>query len=302
MFLTKSVYFIEMRRALETAPDISPWQYLITQFRVIVTYLRLLFIPRNQNFDYDYHIAKSLLELPTLSSFILLVSILTIAIRIFSKYRLISFGFFWFFLTLLPESSIIPIRDVIFEHRLYLPMVGFSFFLVSLVYYIFENKSLKSMIIVLLTIISCYAILTYRRNLIWKDEFTLWNDVVHKSPKKARPYYNRGNAYKDQGSIPQAISDYSRAIEINPNLEVAYYNRGKAYKYKGSIQQAISDYSRAIEINPNFEKAYNNRGVAYYLTKEYDKAWKDVHKAEELGYAVNPEFLNALKKVSGRDK
>ena len=158
------------------------------------------------------------------------------------------------------------------------------------------------MIIVLLTIISCYAILTYRRNLIWKDEFTLWNDVVHKSPKKARPYYNRGNAYKDQGSIPQAISDYSRAIEINPNLEVAYYNRGKAYKYKGSIQQAISDYSRAIEINPNFEKAYNNRGVAYYLTKEYDKAWKDVHKAEELGYAVNPEFLNALKKVSGRDK
>ena len=142
MFLTKSVDFIGMRRVLETPPGISPWQYLFTQFRVIVTYIRLLFIPINQNLDYDYHIVKSLFELPALASLIFLGSILTIAIRIFSKYRLISFGIFWFFLTLLPESSIIPIKDVIFEHRLYLPMVGFSFFLVSYIYYIFENKTL----------------------------------------------------------------------------------------------------------------------------------------------------------------
>jgi len=202
MFLTKSVDFIGMRRSLEEPSNLSSWQYLLTQFRVIVTYLRLLFIPLNQNLDYDYSIAKSLLDLPILASFILLSSIFTIAIRIFSKYRLIAFSIFWFFLTLLPESSIIPINDVIFEHRLYLPMAGFSFFIVSSVYYLFENKTLKSMIIVLLIIISCYGMLTYRRNLIWKDEFTLWNDVVHKSPKKARPYYGRGIAYRDQGNIP----------------------------------------------------------------------------------------------------
>ena len=134
MFLTKSVDFIGMRRALDATPGISPWHYLLTQFRVMVTYIRLLFIPIHQNLDYDYPIAKSLLELPILASLIFLGSILTIAVRVFSKYRLISFGIFWFFLTLLPESSIIPIKDVIYEHRLYLPMVGFSIFF-SGVYY-----------------------------------------------------------------------------------------------------------------------------------------------------------------------
>ena len=74
------------------------------------------------------------------------------------------------------------------------------------------------MVIVLLIITSCYAILSYRRNFIWKDDLTLWNDIVHKSPKKARPYNNRGLAYDEQGNFTQAISDYNKAIEINPNL------------------------------------------------------------------------------------
>ncbi len=289
MFLTKSVDFIGIRRILGPTPNIYPWQYLLTQFRVIVTYLRLLFIPINQNFDYDYHIAKNLLELPILASLILLVSILTIAIRIFSKYRLISFGIFWFFLTLLPESSIIPIQDIIFEHRLYLPMVGFSFFLVSLIYYIFENKTLKSMVIVLLIITSCYAILSYRRNLIWKNEFTLWNDTVYKSPKKARPYDYRGLAYIDQGNFTQAISDCTKAIEINPKDENAYYGRGNSYYKQNNFSQAISDYNKAIEINPNFTEAYFNLGFAYCKQGNFTQAISDYNKA----ITINPNFANA---------
>jgi len=269
MFLTKYVDFIGMKRISGEFPNISSWRYLLTQFSVSVTYLRLLVIPINQNLDYDYPVAKNLLELPSLASFILLVLILIIAIKIFSKYRLISFGIFWFFLTLLPESSVIPIKDVIFEHRLYLPMVGFSFVLASSIYYIFENKAFKSMVIFLLIIISGYALLAYKRNFIWKDELTLWDDVVRKSPNKTMPYYNRGTAYAKQRNFTQAISDFTKAIEIYPNYTEAYYNRG----------------------------------IAFYGIKEYDQAWLDVHKAEALGYAaVHPDFLAALKKASGREK
>ena len=57
-----------------------------------------------------------------------------------------------------------------------------------------------------------------------------------------------------------------------------------------------------LTIYPNDAEAYNNRGVVYYRIKEYDKAWLDVHKVEGLGYAVNPEFINAFKKASGREK
>ena len=336
MFFAKSVDFIGMRRVLGDPPSISSWHYLLTQFRVIITYLRLLFIPINQNLSYDYPIAKSLLELPTLASFILLISILTIAIKVFFKYRLISFGIFCFFLTLLPESSVIPIKDVIFEHRLYLPMVGFSFFLVSLIYYLFENKTLKLMIIALLIITSCYAILAYKRNFIWENELTLWNDVAHKSPRKADPYYNRGLAYHKQGNIAQAISDYTKAIKIKPNLADVYNNRGAAYREQGNFQQAISDYNKALEINPNYAKvyynrglaydeqgkfaqaisdytkaikikpklsvAYNNRGVVYYKTQDYALAWIDMHKAKSLGFNVNPDFLQKLNKILGKAK
>lgn len=55
-------------------------------------------------------------------------------------------------------------------------------------------------------------------------------------------------------------------------------------------------------IAPNDAEAYYNRGVVYYLKKEYDKAWEDVYKAQSLGFKVHPEFLNDLRKASGRQK
>ena len=48
--------------------------YLLTQFRVMVTYIRLVFLPFNQNLDYDYPIFKSIFELPVLISFLFLIS------------------------------------------------------------------------------------------------------------------------------------------------------------------------------------------------------------------------------------
>ncbi len=288
LFLLKGLIFSINVQKLMHQP-ISSVHYFLTQIRVMATYLRLLFIPLNQNLDYDYPIVKSLLEPSVLASLMLLVLILIIAIRIFSRYRLISFGIFWFFLTLLPESSFIPLEDVIFEHRLYLPMAGFSIFLASLIYNLFKNRSLKPMVAVLLVIVSSYSILTYRRNLIWKDELTLWNDTVHKSPKKARPYNNRGVVYRSRENLNQALLDYSRAIEINPDYDQAYYNRGIVYRSQENLNQAILDYNRAIEINPNYADAYNNRGVAYRHQGNLNQAILDFSQAIE----INPKYAEA---------
>lgn len=123
----------ELSEAMHETVDISRGVYLLTQFRVIVIYIRLLFLPINQNLDYDYPLSHSLFEPKTFSSFVFLLAIFIFAIYLFVRSRktgsgyglLASFGIFWFFVTLSVESSIIPIRDVIFEHRLYLPSVGF---------------------------------------------------------------------------------------------------------------------------------------------------------------------------------
>src|SRR3990167_7117322 len=122
----------ELREAAQETEEISRDVYLLTQFRVIVTYIRLLFLPINQNLDYDYPLSHSLFEPQTFVSFLFLSAIFVFAVYLFIRSRrtdnahglLISFGILWFFITLSVESSIIPIRDVIFEHRLYLPSVG----------------------------------------------------------------------------------------------------------------------------------------------------------------------------------
>ena len=117
------------------------------------------------------------------------------------------------------------------------------------------------MVIVLTMIISCNSVLTYQRNKVWKDEFTLWDDVIRKSPHKARPYNNRGFAYDEQGNFTQAISDYNKAIELDPEYAEAYTNRGVVYAKQGNFTQAMSDFTKAIELNPKLAEAYNNRGI-----------------------------------------
>jgi hypothetical protein len=104
---------------------ITSFQYFLTQLHVIPYYIRLLFIPTNLNLDYDWPITRDI-DLPTMLFFVLLTFIIVIAIKLYRKASLVTFGIIWFFVTLSVTSSFIVIFDVIFEHRLYLPSIGFA--------------------------------------------------------------------------------------------------------------------------------------------------------------------------------
>jgi len=305
MMLTMSARFQEIRTIVEGPGGISPLDYLLTQFRVMMTYIRLLFLPFNLNLDYDYPIFKSFFETPVLISFLSLAAIFYFAKRMFSKYRLISFSIFWFFLTLLPESSILPQADVIFEHRLYLPLAGYCIFLPSGIYYLciaasprgeaIPKRIISLMVVILSLILALNTFLTYQRNKIWKNEIVLWQDVVQKSPHKARPYINRGWAYYNQGNFIQAMSDYTKAIEINPDLIYPYDDRGLIYARQGELTRAISEYNKAIAINPYYAKVYDDRGVTYLKQDHYLQALADFNKAIK----VNPEYVDAYNDRGG---
>lgn len=287
MFVTKSVNFVELRRVSEYSPSMSSWTYLLTQFRVIITYFRLLFIPLNQSLDYDYPVAKMLLEPSTFFSLLFLALILIIAIRIFYRYRLVSFSIFWFFLILLPESSILPIHDVIFEHRLYLPMLGYAIFLCSGMYYLFKNRNRNRIILILITL--GYAVLTYSRNFVWQDDIILCNDIIRKAPRKPRPYVHLANAYAQNKMYSQAIGCLINAIQIEPNNSDAYYNLGAIYYENGDFDKAIFYLSKAIQIDPLDFEAYYYRGVSFSSKKEYAKAIADFN----LALGINSKYLNS---------
>ena len=292
MLASRSVDISQMRLVCEDPPGITPAHYFFTQLRVIVTYIRLLFLPLNQNLDYDYHIATSITEPQALASLFLLGLILFIAVKMIPKYKLLSFGVFWFFLTLLPESGVIPIADVIFEHRLYLPMAGFSLFLAGTGYYIFGRRSLKAMRAAMLIAVIFYSVLAYNRNLVWADNLVLWNDAVIKSPNKPRPYNNRGYAYLERQNADMAIRDFTRAIQLKPDLSVAfYYNLGNAYAMKGSFDEAVSNYDKAILMRPSYYPAYVNRGIAYAAKGGLDNAIADYTKAIQLDPAGSTAYI-----------
>jgi len=261
---------------------ITSQNYLLTQFSVIIKYIQLLVLPINQNLDYDFPISNSFFELRTLLSFLLLLSLITLAIFLFKKHRIFSFGIFWFFITLSIESSIVPINDIIFEHRTYLPSFGFFLILSTGVFTFLWKKYKKLSIFLFVIIIGSYSMLTYKRNYVWKDDLTLWKDVVLKSPDKARPYHNRGSAYGDIGQHITAITDFTKTIELDSTYVMAYYNRGVSYEKTGQWEKALADYSKAIQIDSKYSSAYSNRGVVLGTHGQLDEAISDFSKAIAL--------------------
>ncbi len=261
---------------------ITPINYLLTQFSVIIKYIQLLFLPINQVVDYDFPLSNSFFEPQTLISFLILSALIVFAILQFNRNRIISFGIFWFFLTLAIESSFIPITDLIYEHRTYLPSFGFFLILTCGIFILFYKKYKPVTIGLIMMIILTNSYLTFQRNKIWKDDITFWNDNVIKSPNLARPVTNRGWAFKTVGKWEKALADYTKALQINPEYITALNDRGVAYAHFNQWGNAITDYSKAIKLNPKFTNAYANRCAAFGSIGQFDNALNDITKAIDL--------------------
>jgi tetratricopeptide (TPR) repeat protein len=234
---------------------------VLTQFRVVVYYISLLFFPHPSrlNLDYDFPLSTSLIHpLTTLLSLLVIVGLIGLAIYLAKKERLISFCILWFFGNLVIESSIIPLA-IIFEHRLYLPSMMVLLLPVVIVYRYIKLDWLKVGLLSLVVV--GLAFWTYQRNLVWADKITLWTDVVKKSPNKARPHFNLGSAYSLQNQIDKAIPLYKRALEINPNLEHPHINLGEALERQNKVDEAMAHYQTALKIKPDLPEAHNNIGA-----------------------------------------
>ena len=106
--------------------------------------------------------------------------------------------------------------------------------------------------------------------------------AIEMNPRFGEAYYNRGVIYYRRGELDLAIPDFTEAIEINLDIPKPYYGRGSAYSKKGKFDEAIADFTKAIEIDPEYSDAYNGRGMEYMEKKDLDSAIKDFDKAIEL--------------------
>ncbi len=250
--------------------NLSSRDYFLTQLRVIVRYVYLLFFPVGLNLDYDFRPSHSLFEPTVIASFLLLAGIAVVAWIIRKRSPVLSFSIFWFFLTLAPTSSVVPIEDVIFEHRLYLPLVGVC--LSGPLLFVFISKRLGSAFglkyqanaygVVFLALLSIGTIM---RNQVWRDDVRLWSDVASKSPYKARPHNALVFSYYKKAQYQQAIDAVRKAMKLIPDPAGFADSLGNMYFRTGQYEAAIEVFKNAIPLTPPDRLAmeYNNLGVAY---------------------------------------
>ncbi|MFH1800180.1 MAG: tetratricopeptide repeat protein [Candidatus Omnitrophota bacterium] len=304
------------------------WDYLLTQFRVERTYLRLLFFPVNQCLVYDHRLSTGWGDPDTWAAFSLLLSVFILSLAFFKKNRLITFGVLWFFLTLSVESSLIPVPDLIFEHRLYLPMFGFVLFLTSLLWILL--RSVKWFTAISLAIAVVFSSMAYARNEVWKTITSLAQDAVRKNPHKGLSYAGLGDAYSREARDDKAAAVcYQKALDLGFVTPWVFYNLAAAYgrlgEYEKSayFQKIISsssalkdnisfydnhalalikkgDYAGAvkmlkedIKMSPENPLFYLHLGEAYLKMQREDEAVSSFRKAIELA-PLSPEGYNAL--------
>lgn len=280
-------------------------EYLFTEFRVIVTYLRLLFLPIGQTLDYDYPVYHSFFEPMVILSFLLILSVIGIAVyllmrsRAACERRLVAFGIFWFFIALSVESGIIPIADVIYEHRVYLPSVGAFVALATFLFMVAQRVMRRSAIKKVLTVVPILVFIalggaTYARNAVWQDNVKFWEDSVQKAPMKARVHYGLGLAYMTGGQFDKAIESFKVTLRLRPNSSDAYVSLALAYESKGLIDEAIAQFQNALSVNPSDPNVYSNLGVIYLSRGQMDKAIEHCLTAVKL----NPNFAEAYYNLS----
>lgn len=115
---------------------------------------------------------------------------------------------------------------------------------------------------------------------LYKKAVSDLTKAIELNPRDARLYYERAIFYGYIGQARKAISDYTKLIELNPKDDLAYNSRGIAFAENGQYDKAIFDYDKAIEINPGCAEAYN--GKSWILATCRDAIYRDGAKAVEL--------------------
>ena len=262
-----------------TRRDFTLSQRMLTEFRVVIYYISLIFYPhyKRLNLDYDYPLSDSFMTpLTTFPAMLSIIGLLGMIVYSAKKEPFLGFGILWFLGTLVIESSVIGL-EIIFEHRTYLPSM---FLIPALIIWFYKNirpQWVVSLILCLLILVGAYG--TFQRNAVWRDEIRLWEDCAQKSPEKARSHYNLGCVLVKRNLFDKTITQFSKAAQLNPGHSDTHYNLGYAMAQKELYGPAIDQLVKALVLEPDYADAHNNLANALSKRGRSDLALKHYREA-----------------------
>lgn len=251
--------------------------YLLTQFRVVACYLRLVAWPYPLCLDYGWRTVGGLREVAVpAATLVVLVGAAIVSLR-----RRQAPGYLgtWFFAILAPTSSLWPIDDVMVEHRLYLSLAGPIVLAVVLAYRgidrcgsVARKRHWGAALGVL--VIALFAVLTVLRNRDYRSEKSLWSDVVRKQPDNLRARNDLAVALCEEGRFEVAQEHFDYVLDKTADVSrrdqttgerlpyalannSAQFNRCRAFanmgvmeSVRGRTDSAVSNFVESLRVYP----------------------------------------------------
>ena len=269
-----------MNMGAPTISSVTPLSYLCTQFGVVTHYLRLGLVPHPLCLDYGWPAASGMTEILPPFLFLLVLGLATL----WGLKKRHPGGYLgaWFFVVLAPTSTVLPLQDMAFEYRMYLPLAAEIVFIVAaatqLLLMLFgrDRRLFRVAALSLLLLVSALLLaVTVRRNLDYRSEERMWRDVVAKAPDNLRARNDLAVALSEKNEVAEAMIHYRYVLErteatVEPiRARVALeansdeFNRVKALANmallafkQGRIDESIELYTEALMIWPYSENVY----------------------------------------------
>jgi len=260
-------------------PELSALEYAVSQPGVLLHYLRLAVWPHPLVLDYGWPVAETAtaIALPTA-----LLSTLGVA-TLWALWRKPALGFLGacFFLVLAPTSSVMPIVDLAFEHRMYLPLAALVVAAMVLIDALLARASAPAWVGVALLVAIAVPLsaATVARNRDYRSALALWQTVVDAAPGNSRGHMNLGVALTRLGRHEDALAPLRDAIALDPENAEAHKNLAVALSLLNQSEEALTHFRRALEILPTYADAHRNYGYALQRRGELDAALRHLRAA-----------------------
>lgn len=266
--------------------SLTPLDYARTQPGVIAHYLRLVLWPHGLVLDYGWPVASGATATAVLA--VVCVGVAILMVWAFRQHPGIGFLGAVFLLILAPSSSFIPIADLAFEHRMYLPLAPvIALTVVGGDALLRRNRLLtpwraQASIGVIGAVVAVLTLLTIQRNDDYRSPVAMWRNVVARRPGNARGHNNLGEALYREGRLDEARPYYVAALELNPSYADAHNNLALILYKQGQLDAAAEHYREAVRLRPAHAEAHNNFGVTLMKAGQFDAAVAQYREALRL--------------------
>jgi tetratricopeptide (TPR) repeat protein len=218
--------------------------------------------------------------------------------------RIAAFGILFWFLVLLPTSSVIPVVDLAVEHRVYLaslgPMLAVAVGADALLRRLLPGPGAsRAGAALAVLVLAGLAAGLVARSRVWSSEETLWRDAAEKVPDNARIFTNLGLALQAKGDLKGAEEAYRRGLPLAklPLHQVMLTrNYGGLLENQGRFQEALAILEQGLAVSPDHAELLTNRAVALVQLGRPAEALADARMAVQKAPG-NPMLLNILGEI-----